>query len=225
MLKAAIEGDQAAIEASQLNLEFATVKAPFRGIVSLRNIDAGNLVTPSAIIGTVTQIEPIAVNFTLPQSDLGDVQSAARKGIPAVLVYGQSGSDLLSKGQLDVVNNQVDQASGTIKLKARFENRDHKLWPGAFVQAALIIRTEQNALAVSSDAVQRGPNGAYVWLVLSDQTAHRRPVQIGETQNGITVVSSGVKAGDHLVVTGQYGLTEGARITEVNPAQSAQNQG
>jgi multidrug efflux system membrane fusion protein len=225
MLKAAIEGDRAAIEAAQLNLEFATVKAPFSGVVSLRNIDNGNLVTPSAIVGTVTQIEPVAVDFTLPQSDLADVQSAARKGTPAVLVYGQSGNDLLAKGQLDVINNQVDQASGTIKLKARFENKEHKLWPGAFVQAALIIRTEQNALAVPSDAIQRGPTDPYVWLVSPDQTVHRHPVKTGEIQNGVTIILSGVKAGDRLVMTGQYGLTEGARITEADPAQIAQTQG
>jgi multidrug efflux system membrane fusion protein len=225
MLKAAIEGDEAAIEAAQLNLEFATVKAPFSGVVSLRNIDTGNLVTPSAIIGTVTQIRPVAVDFTLPQSDLQDVQSAARSGTPTVLVYGQSGNDLLAKGELDVINNQVDQASGTIKLKARFDNKDHKLWPGGFVQAAVIIRTEQDALAVPSGAIQRGPAGAYVWLVSSDETVHREPVKIGEIQNGITVITSGAKTGDRVVVAGQYGLTQGARITEADPAQLAQTQG
>ncbi len=226
MLKATIEGDQAAIEAAQLNLEFATVKAPFSGVVSLRNIDVGNLVTPAAIIGTVTQIEPIAVDFTLPQADLQDVQSAARAGTPEVLVYDQAGKDLLAKGQLEVINNQVDQASGTIKLKARFDNKDHKLWPGAFVQVAVVIRTEQNALVVPSEAVQRGPNGAYVWLVSPKETSNRQPVRIGEIQSGVTVITNGVKAGDRVVVAGQYGLTQGARITEANSsAQLAQTQG
>jgi membrane fusion protein, multidrug efflux system len=225
MLKAAIEGDQAAIEAAQLNLDFATLTAPFPGVVSLRNVDNGNLVTPAAIIGTVTQIEPIAVDFTLPQSDLAEVQSAAKNGTPAVLVYGQSGNDLLAKGQLEVINNQVDQASGTIKLKARFDNEDHKLWPGAFVQAAVIVRTEPNALTVPSDAVQRGPDGAYVWLVSPDRTAHRQPVKIGEIQNGVTVISSGVKAGERVVVAGQYGLTQGAPVIEADPAQTGQTQG
>ncbi len=225
ILKATIEGDDAAIEAAQINLDFATVQAPFPGVVSLRNIDVGNIVSPSAIIGTVTQIEPIAVDFTLPQSDLADVQSAAKSGSPAVLVYGQSGSDLLAKGQLDVINNQVDQASGTIKLKARFNNKDRKLWPGAFVQAAVVIRTERDALTVPSDAIQHGPNGVYVWLVSPDQTAHRQPVQTGEIQNGVTVVSSGVKAGERVVVAGQYSLTQGASITEANPAQAAKSQG
>jgi membrane fusion protein, multidrug efflux system len=225
VLKATIEGDRAAIEAAQLNLDFATVKAPFSGVVSLRNIDTGNLVTPSAVIGTVTQIQPIAVDFTLPQSDLVDVQSASKSGSPAVLVYGQSGNDLLGKGQLEVVNNQVDQASGTIKLKARFENEDRKLWPGAFVQAAVVIRAERDALTLPSGAVQRGPDGPYVWVVSPDQTAHRQPVQIGEIQNGATVVSSGIKAGDRVVTAGQYGLTQGARVTEANTAQTTQGQG
>ena len=225
VLKATIEGDQASIEAAQLNLDFATVTAPFSGVVSLRNIDIGNLVTPAATIATVTQIEPIAVDFTLPQADLQDVQAAAKAGTPEVLVYDQSGKDLLAKGQLDVINNQVDQASGTIKLKARFDNKDHKLWPGAFVQVAVVIRTDQDALAVPSEAIQRGPNGAYVWLVSPKETANRQAVQIGEIQNGVTVITHGVKAGDRIVLAGQYGLTQGARITETNPAQVAQTQG
>jgi multidrug efflux system membrane fusion protein len=225
VLKATIEGDQAAIEAAQLNIDFATVTAPFSGVVSLRNIDIGNLVTPAANIATVTQIEPIAVDFTLPQADLQDVQSAARAGTPEVLVYDQDEKNLLAKGQLDVINNQVDQTSGTIKLKARFENKDHKLWPGAFVQVAVVIRTDPNALAAPSEAVQRGPNGAYVWLVSPKEMANRQPVQIGEIQNGVTVITKGVQAGDRIVVAGQYGLTQGARITEANSAQVAQTQG
>jgi multidrug efflux system membrane fusion protein len=225
MLKAAIEGDQAAIEAAQVNLDFTTLKTPFPGVVSLRQIDLGNLVSPAAIIGTVTQIEPIAVDFTLPQSDLPELRAAARKGPPSVLVYGEADNELLAKGQLEVINNQVDQTTGTIKLKARFENKDHKLWPGAFVQAAVIVRTEPDALTVPSDAIQRGPNGVYVWMVSSDQTAHRHPIGIGEDQHGVTLITNGLKEGDRVVVAGQYNLVEGARITEVNPAQIAQSQG
>ncbi len=194
ILKSTIEGDEAAIEAAQINLEFATVTAPFPGVMSLRNVDLGNLVTPSTSIGTVTQIEPIAVDFTLPQGDLGDVRKAAGKGDPLVLAYDQAGKALLSKGILEVINNQIDQASGTIKLKARFDNQDHKLWPGEFVQVAIVVRTEPKALAAPSEAVQRGPNGPYVWLVSKDQTANRRPVQIGEIQNGVTVIEKRAQA-------------------------------
>ena len=225
ILKAAIEGDQAAIEAAQLNLDFATVTAPFSGIVSLRNIDIGNLVTPTSIIATVTQIEPIAVDFTLPQADLEDVQDAVKAGTPTVLAYDQAGKRLLAKGQLEVINNEVNQASGTIKLKSRFSNEDHRLWPGAFVQVQVVIRTEPDALAAPSEAVQHGPAGTYVWLVSAQERAHRQPVQTGEIQGGITVITSGIKAGDRIVAAGQYGLTQGARITETNPAKLALNQG
>jgi len=225
MLKAAIEGDQAAIEAAQVNLDFTTIKTPFPGVVSLRQIDLGNLVSPAAIIGTVTQIEPIAVDFTLPQSDLPDLRLAAQKGPPPVLVYGEAGNEVLAKGQLEVINNQVDQTTGTIKLKARFENKDHKLWPGSFVQAAVIVRTEPDALTVPSDAVQRGPAGMYVWMVSSGDTAHRHPITAGEDQNGFTLIKSGLKEGDRVVVSGQYNLVEGARITEASPSQIAQSQG
>lgn len=224
VLKATIEGDQAAIESAQINLDFATVKAPFSGVVSLRNVDLGNLVAPATIIATVTQIEPIAVDFTLPQSDLMDLQTAAKNSTPTVLVYDQSGKTLLSTGTLEVINNQVDQASGTIKLKARFGNKDHRLWPGAFVEVQVVVKTEPNALAVPSQAVQQGPNGAYVWLVSSDKTVHRQPVEISAIQNDRTVIASGVKPGERIVIAGQYSLTQGARITEASPAQIAQGQ-
>ncbi|MGA9763850.1 MAG: efflux RND transporter periplasmic adaptor subunit [Rhodomicrobium sp.] len=224
-LQAAIEGDNAAIETAQLNLEYGTVQAPFTGVVSLRNIDAGNLVNTSTVIGTITEIEPIAVDFTLPQSDLGDIQEAAAHGTPAVLVYDESGKTQLSKGVLDVINNQIDQASGTIKLKARFDNKDHKLWPGEFVQAQVVIRTEPEALAVPSEAVQHGPNGAYVWLVSPKDTVRRQPIEIGAIEGGETVIASGVKAGERVVLAGQYGLTQGAHIVETKTAQTAEGQG
>ena len=220
MLEATIEGDDAAIETAQLNLEYATFQAPFTGVVSLRNIDAGNLVTPSSVIGTITQIEPIAVDFTLPQSDLEALQAAEAGGSPAVLVYNESGKTLLARGVLEVINNQIADTSGTIKLKARFENKDHKLWPGAFVQVKVVIRSEPQALAVPTDAIEHGPNGAYVWLVSPDQTAHRQPVEISAIEDDQTVVSSGLKAGDRIVVAGQYGVTQGARVSEASPAQA-----
>ncbi|MGP0041139.1 MAG: efflux RND transporter periplasmic adaptor subunit [Rhodomicrobium sp.] len=224
-LQAAIEGDNAAIETAQLNLEYGTVQAPFTGVVSLRNIDAGNLVNTSTVIGTITEIEPIAVDFTLPQSDLADIQEAAAHGTPAVLVFDESGKTQLSKGVLDVINNQIDQASGTIKLKARFDNKDHKLWPGEFVQAQVVIRTEPEALAVPSEAVQHGPNGAYVWLVSPKDTVRRQPIEIGAIEGGETVIASGVKAGERVVLAGQYGLTQGAHIVETKTAQTAEGQG
>jgi membrane fusion protein, multidrug efflux system len=225
MLQAAVQGDDAAIETAQLNLEYATVEAPFTGVVSLRNVDPGNLVNTTTSIGTITEIEPIAVDFTLPQADLADIQQAESHGAPQVLVYDENGKTLLSRGALDVVNNQIDQLSGTIKLKARFENKDHKLWPGEFVQVKVVVRTDAQALALPSEAVQHGPDGDYVWLVSSDETVQRQPIKIAAIEGDKTVISSGVKSGQRVVVTGQYGLTQGARVTETKSAQAAQGQG
>jgi multidrug efflux system membrane fusion protein len=220
--KAMIASDQAGIESAQLNLDFATIKAPFAGVVGLRNIDTGNIVTPSANIVTMTQIEPIAVEFTLPQSDLSEVQSAAARGKPPVLAFDQDGKDLLARGSLEVINNEIDPNSGTIK--ARFDNKDHKLWPGAFVQVRVVTRSEPNAVAVPSQAVQRGPEGPYVWLVPSDQTTRRQPVDLGQIQGDRTIVASGLSAGDRIVVAGQYRLTQGARVSEPGPAPVVQAQ-
>jgi membrane fusion protein, multidrug efflux system len=223
--KAMIEGDQAAIEAAQINLEFATIKAPFTGVVGLRSIDTGNVVTTGSNIVTLTQVEPIAVDFSLPQSNLSEVQAATAQGKPPVLAFDQDGTTQLARGILDVINNEVDPATGTIKLKARFDNKDHKLWPGAFVQVRVITTTEPNAIAVLSQAVQRGPNGLYVWLVSSDQSARMQPVELGQIQNGRTVIASGLQAGDRIVIAGQYRLTEGARVSETDPEQVANTRG
>jgi membrane fusion protein, multidrug efflux system len=224
--KAMIAADEAAIESAQLNLDFATIKAPFTGVVGLRNVDLGNVVTPTTTtdILTLTQIEPIAVDFTLPQADLGLVQAAAAQGKPQVVALDQNGTNVLGHGTLNAINNQVDSTSGTIKLKARFDNNDHKLWPGAFVQVRIVVMTEANAIAVPSQAVQRGPDGPYVWMVSPDRTARVRPIQIEAIQDDRTVIRGGLSEGDRIVVAGQYRLTAGARVTETSP-QPAQGQG
>ena len=223
--KAAIAADQAAIDSAQINLDFATIKAPFDGVVSLRNVDQGNYVTPATNIGSIVQIEPIAVDFSLPQADLGLVQDAVARGEPQVLAFDQDGKSLLARGFLEVVNNQVDQASGTIRLKARFDNKDHKLWPGAFAQVRVVTKTEPDAIALPSQAVQRGPDGPYVWVLASDETAHVQTIQIEAIQDDRTVVAAGLAAGDRVVVAGQYRLTQNARVTETAAARVAQTEG
>ena len=215
---ATIASDQAAIESAQLNLDYATIKAPFTGTVGLRNIDIGNVVSPASNIVMITEIEPIAVDFTLPQSDLSAVQTAVQEKSP-VLVFDQTNKALLSRGTLEDVNNQVDSATGTIKLKARFDNKDHRLWPGAFVQVRVTTKTETNAIVVASQAVQHGPDGPYVWLVSPDHTARPQPVKIEAIQDDRTVVADGLNAGDRIVVEGQYGLTQGARVIEAPPSR------
>jgi membrane fusion protein, multidrug efflux system len=221
--KAAVAGDDAAVETAQLNLDYATIKAPFTGVVGLRNVDLGNVVTTASTIVTMMQIEPIAVDFTLPQADLKLVRAAGTQGKPPVQAFDQNnGTTPLASGILDAINNQVDPTTGTIKLKARFDNQDHKLWPGAFVQVRVVVRTDPNAIAVPSQAVQRGPDGPYVWLMSPDQTAQLQPIKIGDIQDDRTVIADGLTAGDRIVVAGQYRLTQGTRVTEAAPAVAAQ---
>jgi multidrug efflux system membrane fusion protein len=212
--KATIAGDEAAIESAQLNLDFATIKAPFAGVVGLRNVDLGNVVTTTTSIVTITQLEPIAVDFTLPESELDLVQTAAADGKPQVVALDQSGTNVLARGVLEVINNQVDTTTGTIKLKARFDNKDHKLWPGAFVQVRVVVKTEPSGIAVPSQAVQRGPDGPYVWLVSPEQTVRVQTVKLGDIQDERTVIVAGLSARDRVVVAGQYRLTPGAHVTE-----------
>jgi len=222
--KASIEGDQAVIETAQLNLDHATVETPLTGVAGLRNVDMGNVVTPASSVVTITQIEPIAAEFTLPQTDLNMVQASADEK-PAVLAFDQDGKTQLARGALEVINNEVDPTSGTIKLKARFDNNNHKLWPGAFVQVRVVTKTVPDAIAAPSQAIQRGPNGPYVWLVSPDQTVHVQPVQLGQIQEDRTVITSGLSAGDRIVISGQYRLAQGARVGEADPAKVAQVQG
>ncbi|KLK92248.1 hypothetical protein AA309_15635 [Microvirga vignae] len=220
--KAIIAGDQAATETAQLNLDFATIKAPLTGVIGLDNISPGNVVAPNTHIVTITQIEPIAVDFTLPQADLGELQTAVAHGTPPVLAFDQDGKTLLARGSLEVINNEVDSTSGTIMLKARFDNKDHKLWPGAFVQIRVVTKVEPNAIVVPSQAVQHGPNGPYVWIVSGDQTTQPQPVELGQIMNDRTVVADGLSNGDRIVVAGQYRLTQGTRVSETDPSRVAQ---
>jgi multidrug efflux system membrane fusion protein len=172
-------------------------------------------------IVTVTQVEPIAIDFTLPQADLILIQ--AEPGKPVVRAFDQSGTTLLAQGDLDAVNNEVDPASGTIKLKARFDNKDHKLWPGLFVQVRVVAKTEPAALALPSMAVQHGPNGLFVWFVNPDMTVRVRPVKIEAIQGDRTIVASGLAAGDRVVVAGQYRLADGVHVTEADASRVVQS--
>ena len=217
-LKASIAGDRAAIETARLNLEWSTIVAPFTGVAGLRNVDVGNVVSPISNLLTMTQIEPIAVDFTLPQADLAAVTAAFERGKPAVIAYDQEGKAVLDRGVLDVINNQVDTTTGTIKLKARFENKDHKLWPGAFVQVRIVVESRPDAIALPNEAVQRGPDGFYAW-VLQDGRAHIRPLAIGPIQDDRTIVAKGIEAGDHVVVSGQYRLADNTPVKESEPKE------
>ena len=219
-LKAAIAGDEAAIESSRLNLDWSTITAPFAGIAGLRNVDVGNVVNPATNLLSVTQVEPIAIDFTLPQGDLAAVQAAVARGTPKVSGYDQDGRTALAEGVLEVVNNQIDTVTGTIKLKARFDNPRHTLWPGSFVQVRVVVEARPDALALPNEAVQRGPDGPYVWVIESG-LAHMRALTIGPIEGGRTIVERGIAQGDRVVVGGQYRLAEKTLVAETSPPKDS----
>jgi multidrug efflux system membrane fusion protein len=219
---AAIVGDDAQIEASQLNLSFCYITSPFDGRVGLRNVDPGNVVhsAEATPIISVTQIEPITVTFTLPQDTLPSIMQAMEKQKLDVMVYASDNKTELDRGVLLTPDNTIDITTGTIKLKATFPNSKHKLWPGQFVNARLLLGTESNVVAVSATTVQHGPNGLYVYQVGSNDTVVLQPIEVERQEGDLYVVSSGLADGATVVATGQSRLQAGARVT-VRQAQTA----
>jgi membrane fusion protein, multidrug efflux system len=210
----AVQADQAQIDTAQLNLDYATVRSPIDGRTGQRLIDIGNYVqaTQNTNLVTVTQLKPIYVNFTLPQTELDAVRQANESNQLAVEAYGQDNKTLLSEGKLTLIDNQVDTATGTFHLRATFDNNDLRLWPGEFVNARLVLSTKRNAVTVPAETVMQGPQGAYVYVIKPDGTADRRSVTIAMTQEGRAVIDKGLAAGERVVVEGQYRVTQGGKL-------------
>ncbi len=214
-LQAQVRQDQAQIDSAKTNLSYTTITVPVSGRTGMRQVDQGNIVHSSDTtpITVVTTLQPIDVVFTLPQQTLPDVTDAMAQGRPDVLALPQSGdaSKVLDRGHVTVLDNQVDQTTGTIKLKAEFPNPGLKLWPGAFVNVRLALRVDRNVTTVPTAAVQRGPNGAFLYLV-TDGVAHRKDVTISHQDETAAVVTQGVKPGDTVVTDGASRVTDGARV-------------
>ncbi len=225
-LQNTVKSDEAALEGAQIQLGFTAITAPFDGITGIRRIDPGNIVHPTDVNGlvVVTQIQPIAVIFTLPSADIPRVQQALATGAASVEAYDATDKTKLDQGQLLLVDNQVDAATGTVQLKATFPNAQRKLWPGAFVNIHLAIAVRHDALTVPLAAVQQGPDGAYVYVVKPDDTATVQPVTVGQTRDGAAMIDSGLAANQSVVVTGQYRLTEGAKVEIVTGDQQSRVQ-
>ncbi len=223
-LKATIDADQGAIENAQTQLSYATITAPFDGRVGFRQLDAGNIIhTGDANPLTVlTQIKPSMVVFTLPQKNLGDVREAMLRGPVTVLAFDQDGTKQLAEGQLLLIDNQIDQATSTIRLKARFGNEDSRLWPGEFVRIRAQVDTKQNAVTIPPVALQRGPQGLFTWVIKTDNTADQRSVEATAVGTDIVIVTKGLQAGEKVVVNGQYRLQAGAHVdAKTNEAANA----
>src|SRR5882724_9695919 len=205
-LKAMIDADQGAIENAQTQLSYATITAPFDGRVGFRQLDAGNIIhaTDTQPLTVLTQIKPAMVTFTLPQKNLGDVREAMLRGTVTVLAYDQDGTKELATGQLLLIDNQIDQATSTIRLKARFANDNSRLWPGEFVRMRAQVDAKQNAVTIPPPALQRGPNGLYAWVIKPDNTAEQRGVEATTPDSNTVIVTKGLNAGEKVVVNGAY---------------------
>ncbi|TCU71205.1 multidrug efflux system membrane fusion protein [Bradyrhizobium sp. R2.2-H] len=217
-LKAAVKADQALIDQANVQLSYTRLTSAIPGITGVRQIDVGNVIHPTDPNGlvVVTQIEPISLLFTLPQTDLPLIQEYAAKGSLKVIAYSQDNKMKLDEGTLLLVNNEIAGTTGTVQLKAVFPNREHRLWPGQLVNARLLLEVQKDALTVAGSAVQQGPNGSYVYVVTKDQTAALRPVHVAQISDGQALIDQGLKSGDVVVVDGQYRLTEGSRVRELH---------
>jgi len=222
-LEAAVKSDQAVIENAQVNLSYTKLTAAIDGVTGIRQIDEGNIIHPTDANGLVdlTQIQPISLIFTLPQTTFPEIQQEMAKGPVKVLAYSQDEKIKLDEGELLLIDNQINQTTGTIRLRATFLNAQRLLWPGELVNARLLLKTEPDGLTIAAAAVQQGPKGSYVYVVMPDQSVQVRPVQIAQISDGQALISSGLKAGETVVVDGQYRLQSGTHVT-ILQGQAAQ---
>ena len=220
-LEALVKLDLAAIDNARAVLQYTTITAPLDGRTGIRQVDQGNIVRasdPNGIV-VITQLRPISVLFTLPQQQLADVTRAMAKGTPTVEAFGADNKTVIDKGTLQVVDNQVDQTTGTIKLKAEFPNKDLQLWPGQFVNVRLLVDTLQQVVVAPTAAVQRGPTGIFVFVVQPDRTVAVRPVTVSQQSETQAVVTSGLQSGERVVTTGFARLTAGSDVVVTNAEQ------
>jgi membrane fusion protein, multidrug efflux system len=225
-LTAQIAADTAAMENAQTQLDYTSVKAPISGIAGLRQVDVGNIVNAATQTGIVTiaQIEPIAVIFTAPEDQLPDIKAALAVAPPKTIALSTDGKRVLSTGTLALINNQVDTTSGTIRLKAVFDNKDHALWPGQSVSTRLLIATLKDATVAPDDAVQHGTDGLYAFAVNQDNKAELRKVKVTRSIDGRSVIDEGLSPGEQVITAGQYKVQPGTLVSTAvassDPAQA-----
>ncbi|SMF91349.1 membrane fusion protein, multidrug efflux system [Azospirillum oryzae] len=221
--EAQIRADEAAIEAVQVQLNYTTITAPISGRIGLRNVDQGNVVRASDQngIATITQIQPIAVLFTLPEKQLQAVLAAQAQGPVTVEAQDREGRRVLDTGSLAVIDNLIDTGTGTIRLKAEMPNDPQKLWPGQFVNVRLLSTIRRGATTVPATVVQRGPQGTYAYVIKDDLTVEQRPIKVARQEENKAIIDEGLTPGERVVVDGQYRLQPGSKIRIVEPIASA----
>ncbi len=211
---AQLQVDQAIIDNARTQLDYTRITSPINGRTGMRLIDPGNIVHAAGTAGivVVTQVQPISVVFTLPEENLGAVGAALASGPVQVTTLSRDGSTELDRGTLTLIDNEIDQTTGTAKLKATFSNTNNTLWPGQYVNARVLVRTERNALTLPSVAVQLGPNGPFTYVVKSDSTVEVRPLKIGDESGGVVVIKDGLALNERVVTSNQYRLQPGAHV-------------
>ena len=213
-LQASIKGDEAQIDAAKINLGYTEIRSPIDGRLGARLVDKGNIVhaNDNTALVMITELKPIFVSFTLPQETLDDIHENNKQAPLVVRAYSGDGKKQLAEGKLTLIDNMIDQTTGTIHLKARFDNEDERLWPGQFVSLRVVLSTRRGVATVPQQTVQQGPNGHYAYVIKPDNTVERRNVEVASIQDGIAVVTKGLTAGERVVVDGQFRLTEGAKV-------------
>jgi multidrug efflux system membrane fusion protein len=226
-VKAQIEADQAAIESAATQLSYTRITSPIDGRTGIRQVDPGNIVHATDTNGIVvlTQLQPITAIFTLPEDALESVADAMSQGAVEVVALAQGKE--LDRGTVKLIDNQIDQTTGTIRLKAVFPNPNLKLWPGQFVNLRLLARTEKNALTIPPTALQRGPDGMFVYLVRPDSTVAKQPVTVANNSETVAIVTQGLEAGQQVVTSNAFRLQPGAlvRVRAATPGQPAASLG
>ena len=222
-LQAMVKSDEAIIEQAKTNLSYTQLNAPIDGVTGIRQIDEGNIIHPTDPNGLVdvTQVQPISLIFSLPQTEFVQIQQQMAKGPLPVLAFGQDDRTQLDAGKLDLIDNQIVQTTGTIRLRASFPNEKRLLWPGELVNARLLLETRHDGLTIAASAVQQGPSGSFVWVIGQDGTVQTRAVTIVQISDSQALIDSGLQAGENVVIEGQYRLQPGAVTRELrgNEAQ------
>ena len=232
-LQNAVKSDQALIDAANVQLSYTRLTSPFDGVTGIRQIDVGNVIHPTDVNGlvVVTQVEPISVIFTLPETNLPEIQQQQLQGKTQLTVFAdsQDGKLQLDKGKLTLVDNEILQTTGSIRLKAEFPNMAHRLWPGELINVRLLLDTRHEGLTVPASVVQQGQQGAYAYVVNPDGSVTNRPIRVAQISQGQALIDSGLAANEQVVVDGQYRLQDGTHVTilhgqaaEEAAAQSAQ---
>jgi membrane fusion protein, multidrug efflux system len=213
-LNAQLQVDQAVIDNARTQLDYTRITSPINGRTGIRLVDPGNIVHAAATTGivVVTQVQPISVIFTLPEEDLAAVSAALSAGPVTVTTVSRDGGTELDQGTLSLIDNEIDQTTGTARLKATFSNLHNTLWPGQYVNARVLVRTDRNVLTLPTAAVQLGPNGPFTYVVKSDSTVEVRQLKIGDESGGLTVVNTGLALNERVVTSNQYRLQAGVHV-------------